>query len=148
MKKLTIFWGVLLLLFAGLKLSGLLRAEAKAKYVGIDKCKTCHEEHYKDYHGRRFDRAFKVLKMRKLDKNPECLKCHTTGFGEESGFVSEEKTPHLANKQCEACHGPGSLHVAEPANPKVTKPMKDYVHRAEVCIRCHICMKSHRVIKF
>src|SRR5690606_22104103 len=47
----------------------------------------------------------------------ECLACHVTGwdpqeaFRYQSGFVDEMTTAHLANNQCENCHGPGSRHV-------------------------------------
>lgn len=155
MKKLAILWVALFLLFTGLAFFGSLKAkekekassEPKADYVGVEKCRTCHAEHYKDYQARRFARSFQIIKMRKLDKTPECLKCHTTGFG-EGGFVSEGVTPQLANKQCEACHGPGSLHASDPTDAKIRKTMKDYLGRDNVCLKCHICMKSHRVVKF
>ncbi|MDX1296564.1 MAG: multiheme c-type cytochrome, partial [Sulfurimonadaceae bacterium] len=45
------------------------------------------------------------------ENNKQCLPCHTTGFGVKGGFESIERTPRLANVQCEGCHGPGNVHI-------------------------------------
>lgn len=80
-------------------------------YVGSNKCRFCHRNFFlgrkKDPH----DSAMKSLFDSKQAGNPKCLVCHSTGFGVESGFVSIEQTPRLANVQCEGCHGPGSQHI-------------------------------------
>ncbi|MCX7927029.1 MAG: cytochrome c family protein, partial [Candidatus Omnitrophica bacterium] len=82
-------------------------AQEGAKFIGIDKCKGCHKKEYEDFQARKFAKAWAVLQMRGKTTDPECLKCHATGYGQPGGFVSEEQTPHLKYKQCEACHGPG-----------------------------------------
>ena len=114
-------------------------------YVGIEKCKTCHAEEYKAFHERQFDMTWKVLMMRKESKNPECLKCHTTGYGKPGGFVDAETTPHLKYKQCEACHGPGGPHVSDPTNKEKGAEMRNYIRERNVCIECHVRMKTHRL---
>ncbi|MCM8800886.1 MAG: cytochrome c family protein [Candidatus Omnitrophica bacterium] len=115
------------------------------KYVGMDKCKACHPKNYEAYSERKFSKSWQILQMREKTKDPECLKCHTTGFGEPSGFVSEEQTPHLKYKQCEACHGPGSLHANNPGNPEYRKQMAPYKYGEEnPCLKCHVCMRTHR----
>ncbi|MFO8241484.1 MAG: cytochrome c family protein, partial [Dissulfuribacterales bacterium] len=92
-----------------------LQAEKeKAFYVGMDKCSECHSEHVESYRSWKYSKNFRVLQMRKKAHDPDCLPCHTTGFGEIGGFVSVEKTPHMVNKQCESCHGPASLHLKAP----------------------------------
>ncbi|MBU0634540.1 MAG: cytochrome c family protein [Candidatus Omnitrophica bacterium] len=118
----------------------------QSAYAGADKCKVCHPQQYEDYSDRQFNKAWKVLKMRSEDKNPQCLKCHTTGYG-KGGFVSEAETPHLASKQCEACHGPGAKHMGNPASVEQKQRLQSSV-KQNVCIECHICMKTHRQIKF
>jgi len=144
-------WGVLIvlisfvalimgfLLFQGSKVS----AQAAATYVGMDKCKTCHAQEYKDYESRKFSKAWNVLVMRGKTKDPECLKCHSTGYG-QGGFISEEATPHLKYKQCEACHGPGSIHASNPGDTSTREGMKTYIRDKDVCLQCHECMKTHK----
>jgi nitrate/TMAO reductase-like tetraheme cytochrome c subunit len=116
-----------------------------ATYVGIDKCKICHTSQFKDFQERRFDKAWKVLKMRGKEKDPECVKCHVTGYGEPGGFVNEEATPHLKYKQCESCHGPGSTHANNPADIESREGMKKYANRPNTCTDCHRGVIAHRI---
>jgi len=93
-----------------------------AEYIGAKKCKACHMKQYKAWQKTTMANSFENLKpgvkaeeKKKAKLDPEkdytadadCLKCHTTGYGKEGGFVSLEKTPKLINVQCESCHGPG-----------------------------------------
>ena len=82
------------------------------RYVGSSKCRLCHRQFFlgrkKDLH----DFAMETLAEAKAQDNPKCLICHSTGFGVETGFESIEKTPRLVNVQCEGCHGPGNVHIA------------------------------------
>ena len=123
-------------------------AQAQATYIGVDKCKNCHPSEYKDFESRKFSKAWAVLQMRGKTSDGECLKCHATGYGKPGGFVSEEATPNLKYKQCEACHGPGSLHAANPGDESIKKGMKDYIKDNDVCIQCHVCMKTHKSSDF
>ena len=116
---------------------------AQSNYVGVEKCKSCHAKEYDDFAKRKFDKAWRILEMREEDNNPECLKCHTTGYGEPTGFVNAQATPHLKFKQCEACHGPGSLHAANPSDTQAREAMKKHVSEKNVCIKCHMCMNTH-----
>ncbi len=84
----------------------------KYEFVGNNKCRFCHRKFFigrkKDPH----DGAMNSLRAINEQDNQKCLPCHSTGHGVESGFVSTEKTPRLANVQCEGCHGPGNIHIA------------------------------------
>ncbi|HMX27250.1 MAG TPA: multiheme c-type cytochrome, partial [Blastocatellia bacterium] len=44
-----------------------------------------------------------------VDETRRCFNCHTTGAGEGSQFQISHAVPGV---NCEACHGPGSEHVA------------------------------------
>ena len=76
----------------------------EAKYVGVKKCKTCHKKQHKIWATASHAKALSVLSADE-QKNPECLQCHTTGYGQPAATGAI-----LENVQCEACHGPGSLY--------------------------------------
>ena len=116
----------------------------KYRYVGNSKCRLCHRKFFlgrkKDPH----DHAMQSLEKQGYENNAKCLICHATGFKTPTGFTSLEKTPRLANVQCEGCHGPGNIHIkmakkemfnfkrggflAGTDKPKILKKM---------CISCH-----------
>jgi len=83
----------------------------KYRFVGNSKCRLCHRKFFigrkKDPH----DHAMESLLSSKYEKNPRCLTCHSTGYRTKSGFVDMQRTPRLANVQCEGCHGPGNIHI-------------------------------------
>lgn len=85
-----------------------------ATYVGMEKCKECHPEHVESYYSWKYSKNFRIIQMRRKDHDPNCLPCHTTGYGKAGGFSSMEETPRMVNKQCETCHGPASLHLKAP----------------------------------
>ncbi|WDP93419.1 MAG: cytochrome C [Desulfobacter sp.] len=106
-------------------------------YVGAKACEACHQEEYDSFmanskKAHSFNNIKKMEKKLTPDEYRECFQCHTTGYGQEGGFVSEARTPDLKNPGCEVCHGPGSLH-AESEDPE------DIVRKMamEDCMTCH-----------
>ncbi|TKI68674.1 hypothetical protein FCU45_09670 [Sulfurimonas crateris] len=81
-------------------------------YVGNSKCRLCHRNFFLGRKNDPHDHAMENLVASGDDKNSHCLMCHSTGHGTPTGFVDMEKTPRLANVQCEGCHGPGNVHIA------------------------------------
>ncbi|MBI5928227.1 MAG: hypothetical protein HY862_02880 [Chloroflexi bacterium] len=74
------------------------------------------------------------------DWTQNCAKCHTTGLNIEKG------TWENAGVQCEACHGPGSLHVdtvddvGSRPTPEELQQIRDAIYvkpDAQVCGQCH-----------
>jgi hypothetical protein len=90
------------------------------KYVGTERCAKCHVAAEKVWKSTPHSHAYKTLVDAKRPSNreydPECIVCHTVGFGYESGFTSASKTSKLKNVGCESCHGPGSLHSNNPSD--------------------------------
>ncbi|MFW6189148.1 MAG: cytochrome c family protein [Planctomycetota bacterium] len=82
----------------------------EATYVGPNKCRICHMEEHNTWKEMAHADAFGDLIGPEVT-NPDCYKCHVTGYGEPGGYESPEETPELKNVSCEACHGPGSAHV-------------------------------------
>ncbi len=109
-----------------------------ATYVGSDTCKVCHLKDAKTWQAHKHSKTFQLLEGGE-QKNPECLKCHTTGYGKPSGFVSMEQTPNLANTGCEACHGPGSAHNEAAKNAPETGAWDKKISRVMPgsCVACH-----------
>ena len=97
-----------------------VKAPAKAvvhEYVGISKCKMCHNTPAK---GAMFDVWSKTKHSQAFanlppegQKNPKCFACHATGFGKAGGFdPASPKAEALKGVTCEACHGPGKDYMA------------------------------------
>ena len=126
--------------------ASVLGAGEEAVYIGSGACAECHpdeHEHYSKYAKKA--KSFESVRVMAQDLTPEelgeCYGCHTTGYGEPSGFRSEEETPELANAGCEVCHGPGSRHVEEGGDP-------EYI-RDDLSIEdCQACHNKERISAF
>ena len=90
------------------------------KYVGTAKCIDCHKSAGAVWEKSKHHHAYQTLVDATRPSNrqydPECIVCHTVGFGYVSGFKSEKATAKLENVGCESCHGPGSLHANDANN--------------------------------
>ena len=109
--------------------------DGRMQYVGAEKCKKCHLITYKLWKSTRHSHAFLSLVKRGNQYDPDCIRCHSTGFEMKGGFkkVSKKEMMTFVNVQCEACHGPGSLHVERGGD---IRKIRRKVTR-KVCIRCH-----------
>lgn len=86
------------------------------RYLGVDACARCHGDLMPRFILSRHFRAMETLRARGEDANPACVRCHVTGFGRPTGYDPETQTkgaPYLQGVQCEACHGPGTLHARD-----------------------------------
>lgn len=109
-----------------------------AKYIGTSKCRMCHMKQHKVWKKTKHATNFDSLQGDE-QKNPDCLKCHTTGFGKAGGFVSLEETPKMTNTGCEACHGPGSAHAAAAKEAPDEGPWEKNINKTpqNACVACH-----------
>ncbi len=137
------------------------------QFVGAEQCGECHKKSYEHWkttghakatdtliHGRPGEEAHWVPRL----FDPECLSCHVTGWEPQSyrrydsGYLSEEASPHLRGQQCENCHGPGSQHtelerafardsqsVAADELERLRKAVRRSYDTAEkqICFQCH-----------
>jgi len=121
-------------------------------FVGEKLCSSCHFDQNLTWRKSKHSKGFEVL-SEKYRSDKSCLKCHTTGFEEATGFKSAEATPGLVGTSCEACHGPGSKH-AETAKQYTGKELSDAqkkyvgstIYRMQpknVCVGCHLA-QSHK----
>lgn len=88
-------------------------------FAGTGECIDCHSEaheiHKNTPHAHATQSLIKLNPSRHHD--PECLSCHVTGWDPQrffpfvSGYLNQQKTPHLNTNGCENCHGPGRRHA-------------------------------------
>ena len=112
--------------------------KGQASYVGHATCMGCHaptagfvakDPHY---------RAWATLVDAGKDRDLDCVPCHTTGFRKPGGSAFDNLQTFV-NVQCEACHGPGSKHVAAGGEGGVPR-----VPAASMCEVCHTQEHSPR----
>jgi hypothetical protein len=115
-------------------------AEApKNSYVGDveKKCMMCHKTQVQAWKEWPMATAWGKLSAEE-QKKEECIKCHVTGYGQEGGWVSFEKTPNLVGVQCEACHGPAGEHMKIPMADKEKRKASMSVPDEAKCLTCHV----------
>ncbi len=106
----------------------------RSGYAGASACLNCHEHKQRytlwlyDPHARS---AWEALVSRGEADNPDCVACHSTGWGRPGGFgeLTPEQIGRWKSVQCEACHGPLAAHPNGSARPVPPGP--------EMCLGCH-----------
>ena len=114
-----------------------------SRYLGHEACVDCHTSHQGHWARTPHARAWATLVERGEERNPECLGCHTTGFGSPGGFADPDKARHLVGVQCEACHGPMELHAGQARTPGYRPAPGQPVDQA-TCEVCHDPVNSPR----
>jgi hypothetical protein len=128
-------------------------APAGQTYTGSKACSACHFKQYTSWKKTKHSTEAWESMAPKYRTDAACLKCHSTGYGQPTGFKDEKTTPTLEGTSCEACHGPGSEHekVCKPFLNKKTlsaeeeKTARDSIYKVlpqNVCIACHLT-QSH-----
>jgi hypothetical protein len=110
---------------------------ATVQFIGRATCAECHSSISNAYSAQAHGQDFRV-KFGSMDLiegyGGACAPCHTTGWEEPTGYNPDGSTPYLEGIGCEECHGPGSLHAADPENGHITK-LPD---SKESCWDCHV----------
>ncbi|MCP5064802.1 MAG: cytochrome C554 [Ignavibacteriae bacterium] len=133
---------------------------AQNKFVGVKSCGTCHKKakigkqlkiwkessHANAYKTLQTDEANKIaldkgFKTKAVD-TPECLKCHTTGFGIDKAMF-KKKFKIEDGVQCESCHGAGSKYkkkkIMKDQVKAVAKGLTEYKDEASIEKQCRTC---------
>ena len=106
-------------------------------YAGTETCAQCHPSAYQVWRQSGHARAFATLTTFNADADPNCLGCHTVGFGTASGYrrAAGAASPFI-NVGCESCHGPGAEHVKlRKAGGEITAHFRPV--GAGDCQKCH-----------
>ena len=109
-------------------------------YAAGGRCAQCHTQEMAKWSFSKHARAWESLinhqakhnATNPVTQNPECIQCHSTGFGEVGGFgeLTASNIRKFKAVQCEACHGPMKGH-----------PNDSQVHSSPItsktCLPCH-----------
>ena len=113
------------------------------RYIGNSACAPCHVEAATQWEKSPHAQALHTLQVTKngIDaKRPDCLRCHTVGFAQPTGFRVDTPNEDLGGVGCETCHGPGELHttraLAGMANPGAITSAVPAGNKA-LCVQCH-----------
>lgn len=133
-------------------------APAAHQYVGVKKCKMCHNsekggaqftkwtesKHFKAFDNLAGEEAKKIATAKGIadpQKAAECLSCHQTGYGEAAEHLAASYTAEGVT--CESCHGAGADYVKMKTMQGIRdKSLKaeDYgltMPTEETCKKCH-----------
>ncbi|MBI1927379.1 hypothetical protein HYR99_24465 [Candidatus Poribacteria bacterium] len=105
------------------------------RYVGSSECASCHTEEHTQWQSTSHAAAFNTLLNRQRHFYPDCIRCHTTGFGYPTGYQIGQigKTGgNLSEVGCETCHGPGRAHTLNPIKANIRGKVT-----VNVCAECH-----------
>ena len=113
--------------------SQLIPESSENYLVGADTCQVCHVKEHDQWLETKHAYAFNTLKQVQRSLHPNCVPCHVTGFGNDSGYQFGNPSNELyEGVQCESCHGPGGLHASDPTGPYIKKQVD-----SKVCLECH-----------
>ena len=128
-------------------------------YIGSKACSACHYKQYTSWKKTKHAKEAWESVPAKYQTDPDCLKCHATGYGQPSGFKDAKSTPTLVGTTCEACHGPGSEHekACKPflnkktLSPEEEKIARDSIYKVlpkNVCVACHLAQAHEEHPKY
>ena len=100
----------------------------KTGYSGDETCRICHLREHETWSLTNHAYAFDTLVEHGVDRNAECLPCHTVGWDKPGGYSLEAPVEHLQSVQCESCHGRGGPHQSPDFLEAGFEP---------VCLSCH-----------
>jgi hypothetical protein len=102
--------------------------------AGTDACRKCHQ-HKSDckiWKASGHAKAWESIRRKGAHVDPDCQRCHTTGYGLPGGFESVRRSGERVDVGCECCHGPSAAHVAD---EKVHTAF--YARAKDHCTGCH-----------
>jgi hypothetical protein len=108
-------------------------------YIGVDRvppggtrdCRNCHPGPFASWEGTPHASAYETLVRGGRQFDLDCVSCHVTGWKLPGGPCDVASTAGRRGVQCEACHGPASLHAVDPPAHIVRDPP------TSTCTACH-----------
>jgi len=103
-----------------------------ASYDPPEACGKCHPDAYRKWSRSHHARAYESIRKAGRQDDPECVVCHTMGFGRKGGFVSMSQTPAFGRVTCQACH----IVTADHDDKKINPEPKININ-SRLCMSCH-----------
>lgn len=118
-------------------------SRATARYVGVDVCATCHVQEAQAWRSSAHAEAWAALEGASASQRADCVGCHATGYLQPGGYrdAAAGSTP-LTDAGCEACHGPGSDHVAGFNGGGALAAYGELPRSDAACVACHTWERS------
>ena len=110
----------------------------EAPQGAVSSCKGCHPEAVAQWETTKHARAWATLVKAGREHDLDCVACHVTGWKAPGGACNVAATAGRRDVQCEACHGPASLHAFDPPGHIVRTPGEAR------CRSCHTPEHSNR----
>jgi hypothetical protein len=108
-------------------------APGQGAFVGSTLCGGCHAEALATWERSKHAQAYAALKAKGKALHLECVGCHVTGWVKPGGTCRLDGLQGAAQAVgCEACHGPGSLHVSAPSRATIQREVPE-----STCTGCH-----------
>jgi hypothetical protein len=122
-------------------------AEGEARFIGLDlpppggaaACSVCHPAAVAQWRTTPHARAYATLEKARRQHDLDCVSCHVTGWRRPGGPCNVADDAGRRDVQCEACHGPASLHAADPPG---------HIDRAPPEERCRGCHTPEHSTRF
>lgn len=108
-------------------------AKGEAAYLGNASCARCHSAAFGVYQTTGHPHAYQALAGVHKQYRLECVACHVVGFQQPGGVCRVDRPAGREGVGCENCHGPGSLHAAQPSAQPIPRPAPT----RSVCVGCH-----------
>ncbi len=107
-------------------------AAGSGEVAGSKRCESCHPDPYKSWFDSAHARAWESLERKSAHVDPDCQRCHTTGYGVRGGYAGLGTKADRIGVGCESCHGPSLAHVL-----KADSPTGWAQRAADSCLACH-----------
>ncbi len=102
------------------------------RLAGSGPCRECHPDEWSAWNASKHTGAWRSLEAKGAHVDPECQRCHVTGYGLPGGFASVKRSPESIDIGCESCHGPSQAHVDD---TKIRTP--HFARAKDHCTGCH-----------
>jgi 2',3'-cyclic-nucleotide 2'-phosphodiesterase (5'-nucleotidase family) len=107
--------------------------QEKWTYASNAACNLCHKEAQQHFAASVHAFSMDALVRKGRDRDPECLRCHSTGFDRPGGTRNlATAATFFGEVGCESCHGPSAAHVRANNKTGTRRQVPE-----SVCVECH-----------